>query len=74
MGTSEIHRDGFRLSLRKVQMSFKVQSSKNLCIADANHNQQKFISVTLQVQMTLRPKVKCDLIADLDQGIMQSDI
>lgn len=55
-------------------MSFKVQSSKNLCIADANHDQQKFISVTLQVQMTLRPKVKCDLIADPDQGIMQSDI
>ena len=47
-------------------MSFKFQSSKNLCIANANHDQQKFISVTLQVQMTLRPKMKCDLIADLD--------
>ena len=47
-------------------MCSKVQSRKNLCIANADHDQQKFINVTLQVQMTLRPKVKCDLIADLD--------
>lgn len=47
-------------------MSFNVQPSKNSFIATANHDQQNFSSVALQVQVTPRPKVKCGLIADLD--------
>lgn len=57
-GVKEINMNGFQVSLSKVQIHFNVQFSKNSFIAHANHDQQKSISVTLQVQVTLRPKVK----------------
>lgn len=41
-------------------MSFNVQSSENPSTANTNHDKQKFINVTLQIQATSRPKAKCN--------------
>lgn len=57
----------FQLRLSKVQMSVPVQSPKDVAIADAHHDKQKFISVTVQIYRTSRPNAKCSLIARLHQ-------
>lgn len=48
---------GFQLSLHKVEMSFNVQSSENpFSAVNGKHDRQKFINVTLKIQVSSRPK------------------